>query len=114
LKKEIHSGRKLNLVFDTATSSDNRRWINIVLYGTIRKIWDLGLYPISGSMTAENQARTIEKILQDFKLSFEDILTISCDGCQTNIKMFRDLNKIFQLCLVHGLNLGVVKALYKK
>ena len=57
----------------------------------------------------EHYVRKIESFGLNFK---KDILNSTNDGCKTMEKLGELIKKLMQLCLAHGMQLGVVKTFY--
>jgi hypothetical protein len=80
-----------------------------------KKSWNLGLVRVRRSLRAESCIELIEKRLEIFGLNLhEDIECIATDGASVMVKMEKLLSCEQQLCLAHGINLGVMDVLYKK
>lgn len=50
--------------------------------------------------------------LDDFNISIDrHIIGLSADGCSTNVKYLKKLDKPFNLCLLHGLHIAISRVL---
>ena len=77
------------------------------------------MVPGHGRLPAEKIQHHYVKRIESFGLNFKrDVINSTNDGCAT-MKKLKDLflkkylHFIMQLCLVHGLQLGIVKIFYK-
>ena len=72
------------------------------------------MVPGHGRLPAEKIQLLYVKRIESFGLNFKrDIINSTNDGCATMKKLEELLKKLMQLCLVHGLQLGIVKTFYQ-
>lgn len=108
------NGKRFSLTFDEWTSVRNRRYLNINIHAE-KKIWNIGVTQVSGSMPAEKCIEVIDLKLKDHGLSLnEDIVCITTDGASVMKKVGKLLNANQQLCYAHGIQLGVISVLYEQ
>ena len=73
------------------------------------------MVPGNGRLPAEKIKEHVVKKVESFGLNFKtDILNGTNDGCTTMEKYGDLIKKLIQLCLAHGIQLGVVKGIYKE
>ena len=115
-KELLKKGAKFSLSVDEYTSSRNRRYFGINLHENInRKTIKTGLVRILGSCSALDMIEIVKNHVKDFGLSFDhDIVGSTLDGASVNKKFIRHVKSIGQLCLNHGIHLGVCDTLYPK
>lgn len=112
LKEE---GHKFSATCDEWTSGRNRRFLNIVIHGSDSKFWNLGLYRIHGSMTAEKCVELLSNSLSEFNLSLkDDIVSLVTDGASVMVKVGRISASYHQLCFAHGIQLAITDVLYPR
>lgn len=114
ITQEIIDNKACSLTLDEWTSIKNYRYMNINVHRSDNKFWNLGLCRIHGSMPAERCVILIESKLKEFGISLENIVSITTDGASVMKKAIRLTNANHQLCLVHGIQLAVIKVLYSK
>lgn len=74
---------------------------------------NLGLVRVNGSMPAERCVELIDNQLKEYELSFDKhIVCITTDGASVMTKVEKIIKSNQQLCLVHGIQLAVIKVLY--
>lgn len=116
------AGVKFSLTFDEWTSLRNRRYMNVNLHTAIgREFQDgsrfknIGLVRVDGTMPAETCIRLLKTKLFEFELSLDrDIVAITTDGASVMCKVGRNVEAFHQICLAHGIHLGVSDVLYRK
>lgn len=118
LKKELTelklNGTKFSLTFDEWTSIRNRRYLNINIHSE-KKIWNIGLTRVSGSMPATKCVEVVNCKLEEHGLSLkEDIVCITTDGATVMKKVGKLIDANQQLCYAHGIHLGVISVLYQQ
>ncbi|XP_050339106.1 uncharacterized protein LOC126765534 [Bactrocera neohumeralis] len=118
VKKEIIDlkvkNNRFSISFDEWTSVANKRYLNLILHGQ-KNIWNLGLVRIKGAATSENCIDMIESRLVDYDLSLAtDIISIITDGASTMLKIGKRIGPHQQLCLAHGIQLGILDVMYKR
>lgn len=114
LKKEKLLGMKWSISFDEWTSKRGRRYLNINLHGNER-IDCLGMVRVFGSLTSARTEELIRDKLNEFELEMDmDIVAIIGDGAAVNIKFMKSSKLEYQVCMDHGIHLGVCDALYKR
>ena len=75
--------------------------------------FNLGMVPGHGRLPADVIKEHYVRKIESFGLNFKkDILNSTNDGCKTMEKLGELIKKLMQLCLAHGLQLGVVKTFY--
>ena len=75
-------------------------------------LFNLGLFEIHGSATADNLRDIFLDALLLFGIDIEkDIVGITCDGASVLVKFLKYLNCIPQLCLAHGIHLAVIESI---
>lgn len=114
ISDQIKNGARFSLTFDEWTSIKNRRYMNINVHTAGNKFWNLGLTRAHGSMNANKCRNLVETKLEEFGLNFNGIVSITTDGAAVMKKLGLSLNTDHQLCLAHGIQLAVIKVLYKK
>lgn len=112
ISQRIHQGETLSLTFDEWTSLKNRRYMNVNVHAH-ETFWNLGLCRVSGSMPADKCIEILKKKLSQFNIHLEHIISITTDEASIMQKVGRLLNVHHQLCLAHGIQLAIVKVLYK-
>ena len=71
------------------------------------------MVPGHGRLPADVIKEHYVRKIESFGLTFKkDILNSTNDGCKTMEKLGELIKKLMQLCLAHGLQLGVVKTFY--
>ena len=76
--------------------------------------FNLGMVPAIGRTPAEKVYEHYVKKHESFGINYKtDTINGTLDGCTTNQKVGRLLKKFIQLCLAHGVQLGIVKTIYK-
>ena len=71
------------------------------------------MVPGHGSLPAEKIKELYVARIERFGLNFnKHVINSTNDGCSTMIKLKKELKKLMQLCLVHGIQLGIVKIVY--
>lgn len=107
-------GMRFSLTFDEWTSIKNRRYLNVNVH-IENEFWSLGLARVVGSLPAEKCIELVQKVLTKFMLNYdENIVCITTDGASVMQKVGRLSICDQQLCIVHGIQLGVQDVLYKK
>ena len=72
------------------------------------------MVPGHGRLPATTIKQHYVKKIESFGLNFKrDIINSTNDGCSTMTKLQELLKILMQLCLVHGIQLGIVKVFYK-
>ena len=109
------AGTKFSIEFDEWTSLRNRRYLNIYLYSQCRKVWNLGLFRIQDSFTAEKVLQMVTDKLKLFNISLEeDVVATVTDGPSVMVKFGNICPAEHQLCFAHGIQLAVNDILYSK
>lgn len=108
------SNEAFSLTLDEWTSIKNRRYMNINVHRSNNKFWNLGLCCIHGSMPAERCISVIKSKLKEFGISLANIVSVTTDGASVMKKTLKLIDANHQLCLVHGIQLAVIKVLYNK
>ena len=81
----------------------------------INKFWNLGVTPITGSLSAEKIVDLVEYKLSDFNLSMKRHIIASVTDGASVMKKFGPLSCIkHQLCYADGLHLVACDVVYKK
>ena len=114
LSERIARGELFSLTFDEWTSLKNRRFMNVNVHSYDNVFWNLGLVRIKGSMPAEKCITYLQNTLKEFSIAIENIISITTDGAAAMKKVGRLLDVNHQLCLAHGIQLSVIKVLYKR
>ena len=114
LSERIARGELFSLTFDEWTSLKNRRLMNVNVHSYDNVFWNLGLVRIKGSMPAEKCITYLQNTLKEFSIAIENIISIITDGAALMKKVGRLLDVNHQLCLAHGIQLSVIKVLYKR
>ena len=114
LSERIARGELFSLTFDEWTSPKNRRFMNVNAHSSDNVFWNLGLVRIKGSMPAEKCITYLQNTLKEFSIAIENIISITTDGAAVMKKVGRLLDVNHQLCLAHGIQLSVIKVLYKR
>ena len=71
------------------------------------------MVPGHGRLPATTIKAHYVKKIESFGLNFKrDIINSTNDGCTTMEKLGRLIKKLMQLCLAHGMQLGIVKVIY--
>ena len=71
------------------------------------------MIPGEGRNPATKIQKDLQKKLESFGIRYKkNSINFTLDGCATNIKVARKMKKFLQLCLAHGVQLGVVKTVY--
>jgi len=107
------SGMRFSLTLDEWMSKRNRRYMNINVHGDT-KFWNIGLAKAYGKMPAETCLEILQTKLTTFDLCSDDFVGITTDGESVMRKFGSYLSVIHQLCLAHGMELAVLKILYRK
>lgn len=111
IKQCKKSGERFSLTFDEWTSSSNKRFMNINVH-TNKKLWNLGMIRIKGSMTAEVCVKVLSSRLEQHGIALHsDIVT---DGPNVMLKFGKLVDTEHQLCISHGILLAVYDVLDKK
>lgn len=114
LNKLIVGGKRVSITLDEWTSQRNRRYLNINIH-TEHQLWNVGLQRVIGNLPAEKCADEITNKLNEYNISLEKhVVSMTTDGAAVMTKLGRISPSEQQLCLVHGIQLAVVKVLYKK
>ena len=114
LQNKLNQNNRYSITLDEWASISMRRFVNINLYANGKK-FNLGLVRIFGTCSASDLILLVTNHLKSFCINFEtDVVSSTGDGCQMMVKFGRECPVIYQLCLNHGLHLGVCDALYKK
>ena len=114
LSERIARGELFSLTFDEWTSLKNRRFMNVNVHSYDNVFWNLGLVRIKGSIPAEKCITYLQNTLKEFSIAIENIISITTDGAAVMKKVGRLLDVNHQLCLAHGIQLSVIKVLYKR
>ena len=114
LSERIARGELFSLTFDEWTSLKNRRFMIVNVHSYDNVFWNLGLVRIKGSIPAEKCITYLQKTLKEFSIAIENIISIITDGAAVMKKIGRLLDVNHQLCLAHGIQLSVIKVLYKR
>jgi hypothetical protein len=105
---------KFSAEFDEWSFRRNRRYMNIYMFSSGKKVWNLGLVPIRNSLTEEAVLETVTTKLSQYSLSLsKDIVSVVTDGPTVMQKFGRLCPSHHQLCLAHGIQFGVVDVLYR-
>lgn len=107
--------RKFSITIDEYTSVRRIRYFSINLHDAVGKnVTNLGLVRVLGSLPAELMAKMVDQHVSDFGLKFEsDIVATTNDGARVMEKFGRLIPALSQICLNHGIHLGVCDTLYK-
>lgn len=120
--KEIQELKAQELKFaislDEWTSNRNRRYININLFSPYfadnTGYKNLGLVRILEKATSMHCLDILRNKLNDFNLSLDtDIICLTTDAASVMTALGRQAKTYHQLCLAHGIHLGIVDVLYK-
>lgn len=116
IKSKIADGKKFSVTVDEVTTLKGRRYFGVNLHESSGKeTFKTGLIRIYGSCSALDMVEIMEKHLLSFGVSIaKDIVGSTQDGAAVNKKYIRHIPAIGQLCLNHGIHLGVCDTLYKK
>ncbi|XP_013185171.1 uncharacterized protein LOC132903749 isoform X1 [Amyelois transitella] len=109
--------RRYSVSLDEYTSIRNRRYMNVNLHSDKFKdnFKNLGLVRIVGSMPAITAYHYLKQHLKEFAVDLDkDVVCLTSDGAAVMVKMGRYYKGYHQICLAHGLQLGVIDVLYKK
>ena len=105
----------LSIDADEWTSISRRRYINISVFAKNSIFWNLGFIRITGSATTERPVELVEERLQQFGVHFRNnVVAFTTDGAPVAKKMAKVAGVQRQLCLAHGIHLGVCDILYDK
>lgn len=112
-------GVRFAITLDEWTSNRNRRYINVNLFSPYFSdnagYKNLGLVRISAKGTAQHCLECLKKKLSNFRLSLdEDVICLTTDGANVMLALGRAARANQQLCLAHGIQLGIIDVLYKK
>ena len=100
---------------DEWTSVRRRRYLNINVFTPSHDYWNLGLVRITGKASAENIFRLVTARLQEFGIDIErDIISTTTDGAPVMKCFIEKAGCVRQLCLCHGIQLGITDVLYEK
>lgn len=109
-----NAGTRFSLTMDEYTSIQNKRFMNINLH-TECEHWNLGVFRIEGSMTAEKVVELMNEKLATYSLNLEDhIMCATTDGASVMVKYGKLVLPEHQLCLCHAVHLAVMGTLYVK
>jgi hypothetical protein len=110
IKEDLQS-HKLSIAMDEWTSCANKRYINIVVFGS-KKFWNLGLIRYVGSTPAFKFKEIVIENLGQFSININNIVGCTTDGASVMVKLGKLITPVIsQICLVHGIHLGVIKSL---
>ena len=105
----------LSIDTDEWTSVRRRRYLNISVFAKQTTLWNLGLVRITGSATSERLLELIEERLMEFGIEMrKHVVAITTDGAPVAKKIATLAETLRQLCLAHGIHLGVCDVLYEK
>jgi len=80
-----------------------------------KKIWNLGLIRVYGSMPSEVCVKLLEEKLSAHDLSLDkDIVCVTTDGASLMCKVGKLIKADQQLCFAHGIHLAVTDVMYCK
>ena len=86
-------GERFSLTIDEWTGNNNKRYANVNVHLSDRRIHHLGLVRIKGSMTAELCMDMVVKRISHFGLNVkEDIVCCTTDGATVMVKFGRIMN----------------------
>lgn len=116
IMKKVNQGVKFSMTVDEVTTIRGRRYFGINLHERFESnCYKLGIFRIFGSCPAVDMVINIENHLQSFGISMKkDLVSSTLDAASINRKFIRLIDAIGQLCLNHGLHLGVCDTLYPK
>ena len=109
-----NSGARFTLSMDEYTSLQNKRFMNINLHSEDDH-WNLGVFRIEGSMTAERVVELLNVKLESYSLNLDDhIVCATTDGASVMVKYGKLVVPEHQLCYAHAIHLAVMDTLYTK
>lgn len=112
---ELKNNEKFSLTLDEWTSVRGRRYFNINIHKADGNFYNLGLVRINGSCDAIKMRSIIENHFKEFGITFnKDIVACTLDGAAVNVKFGDESPTEIQLCLAHGIHLGVMDVLCSK
>lgn len=109
---------KFAVTLDEWTSNRNRRYMNVNIFSPHFKdqtgFKNLGLARISTKGTAQYCLDILRKKLDSYNLSLgKDIICLTTDGATVMTALGQAAKVNQQLCLAHGVQLGIIDVLYK-
>lgn len=111
---QIKSGNRFSITVDEWSDINMRRYINVTLHSSVRA-YVLGLVPIIGSCDSDATISLVTQKLKEFGINLDsDIVASTNDGAAVMVKYGRNIAAACQLCINHGIHLGVIDVFYKK
>lgn len=118
LSEEIHKLKetKFSATLDEWTSLRNRRYLNVNVHSTNGIFFNLGLIRITQSCPAETIEELMLNKLEEFGLTFADIVAATTDGAPVMTKFGRLIcnTSIHQQCFNHALHLAVLDVFFRR
>ena len=116
LAEKIRNNLRFSLTLDEWTISRTKKYVNVILHGAPNEEpYNLGLVRIFGSCTSTLLLEVVTHHLASFELNYEQhIVGTTGDGASLMVKFGKECPTFYQLCLSHGVHLGVCDTLYKK
>jgi hypothetical protein len=115
MRSHINDGKWFSIDFDEWTSTANKRYINISVFGEKTESWSLGLVRLPGSGDADCIWKLVQGRLVEFGINpLTEIVGMVTDGAKVMKKVGRISEMEHQLCLCHGIQLAVNDVLYRK
>lgn len=107
---------KFSATLDEWTSLKNQRYLNVNIHAANGKFYNLGLIRIKNSCPAEVVIELMLQKLNEFGLSFADIVAATTDGAAVMCKFGRMIcsTSIHQECYNHAIHLAVIEVLFTK
>lgn len=115
LEQKKQQNKRFSITLDEWTSMRMKKYVNINVHCAEEKdSYNLGLVRIFGTCSAIQLLTLVTSHLASFKIDLEsDIIGSTSDGAKVMIKFGRECPVIFQLCLSHGIHLGICDTLYR-
>lgn len=119
LKLEIKELKKCDTKFaislDEATTKQNRRFLNVILYLKDCSPTNLGLIRIQSSCPAQTMVELVGKRLEEFDLDIHhDIIVVISDGAAVMIRFASLINAFLIICMNHTIHLAITDVFYKR
>lgn len=116
LSEKIKNNVRFSLTLDEWTSTRMKKYVNVILHGAPKEEpYNLGLVRLFGSCTATQLLEVVTHHLASFEVNYEQhIVGTTGDGASMMVKFGKECPTLYQLCLNHGVHLGVCDTLYKK
>lgn len=99
----IAAGTTFTFCFDDWSAPNRERYLNLYLSDGKNK-YNLGLHHIKGPLPADKLDKMLGEVLEDFGLSWSNIIAVSMDGCSVNCEIRE----------AHGIHLAVCKQFFGK